>query len=497
MPKVAVVTDSSSCLPGELIERYGIITVPLSFLFDGQLYYDGALTSHDFYDRLRASRHLPTTTSPAPGRFLEAFRQAQQAGASAALCLTLSASYSGTYSSARTAVDLATQELPGFPVRALDTRGLAMAHGFAVLAAARAAEAGADLDEVAATAEAVRDRTHLVGAMDTMRYLAKGGRVPWIAHWASALLQIKPILAANADKVTGVGRVRTLGAAMERLVRYLAQRTQPGAPLHVAVMHADAPERAQELARRVHQRFSPAELIVTEFTSVMGIHIGPGFVGLAFYSETNGEAQRAVGAAGSTPARPPEDDVRTLEASLNPIPPPRSTATLLVLTGLPGSGKSHLARQLCQRHPMARLDSDALRQALFPHPSHSAEESARLFTACHALLDRLLARRIPAVLDATNLREVHRRPLFDLAKEHGASLFLVEVKAPPELISQRLQARKRGDNPWDKSEADIAVYERMKGEAEPIAEPHIVIDTAVDTGPALDKLVRELQAGPA
>ncbi len=325
MSKVAVVADSSSCLPSDLIQRHGIITVPLSFLFDGQLYYDGTLSNCDFYDRLRASHRLPTTSSPAPGQFLEAFRQARQAGASAALCLTLSANYSGTYGSAAAAADLAAQELPGFPVRALDTKSLAMAHGFTVLAAARAAETGADLDEVTVTAEAVRDRSHLVGAVDTMRYLAKGGRVPWIAHWASVLLQIKPLLAANADKVISVGRARTLGAAMERLIHYLDQRTRSGAPLHVAVMHANAPERAQELARNVRQRFSPAELVVTEFTSVMGVHIGPGFVGLAFYSETNGEATVAAGAASATSARTREGDVHTLEASSPLLSPPRST----------------------------------------------------------------------------------------------------------------------------------------------------------------------------
>ena len=109
MSKVAVVADSSSCLPSDLIQRHGIITVPLSFLFDGQLYYDGTLSNCDFYDRLRASHRLPTTSSPAPGQFLEAFRQARQAGASAALCLTLSANYSGTYGSAAAAADLAAQ----------------------------------------------------------------------------------------------------------------------------------------------------------------------------------------------------------------------------------------------------------------------------------------------------------------------------------------------------------------------------------------------------
>lgn len=295
MTKIVVVTDSSSCLPTELIERHGIIVVPLAFLFDGQLHYDGTIAGHDFYDRMRASRRLPTTASPAPGRFLEAFRQVHQSGAQAVLCLTLPASYSGTYSCALDARELASQELPDLTVRVVDTHSLAMSHGFAVLAAARAAEAGAGLDEATAAAEAVGSRAQLVGALDTMRYLAKSGRVPWIVHWATALLQIKPILAtgSHSDKVTGVGRARTPAGAMERLVRYLAERAQPGAPLHVAVMHADAPERAQELAERVRRRFAPVDLIVTELTNVMGVHIGPGFVGLAFYSEPEASPEQA------------------------------------------------------------------------------------------------------------------------------------------------------------------------------------------------------------
>ena len=492
MAKVAIVTDSSSCLPAELIEKHCIAVVPLAFTFDETLHYDGALSSHDFYSRLRASRRFPTTTAPAPGQFLEAFHRVHQSGAQAVLCLTLPATYSGTYSCALDAKNLAAQELPGFPVRVVDTHGLAMSHGFAVLAAARAVEAGANLDEAAAAAEAVSARVHLVGALDTMRYLAKSGRVPWIVHWASALLQIKPILAADAEKVEGVGRARTSARALAQLLRYLEARTQPVAPLHVAVMHADAPDTAQKLAQSVRQRFAPAELIVTEFTSVMGIHTGPGFVGLAFYSET--ETPQTATATKLAGHQTLETDVQTLEASLGPLPQPQATPALVVVSGLPGAGKSHFTRQLCQRYPMARLDSDALRKALFRQPTHSAEESARLFAACHALLDRLLSKRVPAALDATNLREIHRRPLYRIAEKHGAKLVLVEVRAPAELVKERLEARLRGENPWDESEAGPEVYERMRQQIEPIPEPHLIVDTSQDIGPALDELVRELRA---
>ncbi len=491
MAKVAIVTDSSACLPPELIEKHEIIVVPLAFLFDGELHYDGALSSRDFYQRLKAARRFPTTTSPAPGEFLEAFRLAHRSGAQDVLCLTLASTYSGTYSSAVNARELAAQELPGLPVQVEDTHSLAMSHGFAVLAAARAVQAGADLDAAAAAARDVGSRVRLVGALDTMRYLAKSGRVPWIVHWAASLLEIKPILAADAEKVGGVGRARTMPRALERLLGYLEERARPGAPLHVAVMHADAAETARELAARVQERLAPAELMVTEFTSVMGIHTGPGFVGLAFYSEAEVPETAAARPAAGPPAL--ERDVRVLEASLGPLPQPAAAPVLVVVSGLPGSGKSHFTRKLCRRYPLARLDSDALRKALFPRPTHGAEESARLFAACHALLERLLAGKIPAVLDATNLREIHRRPLYQLAESHGARLVLVEVTAPPPLVKRRLRARLRGDNPWDQSEAGPEVYERMRQQAEPIERQHLVVDTSRSIGPALEEVVRELQ----
>lgn len=136
MPKTAIVTDSSACLPAELIRAHRITIVPLAFLFDDDLHHDGSLSSRDFYALLRASRKFPTTASPPPAAFVEAFRQAAHT-AEAVLCITLPSAFSGTYSSALTAIDLAQQELPGFPIRVVDSHCLAMCHGFAVLTAAR------------------------------------------------------------------------------------------------------------------------------------------------------------------------------------------------------------------------------------------------------------------------------------------------------------------------------------------------------------------------
>ena len=256
-------------------------------------------------------------------------------------------------------------------------------------------------------------------------------------------------------------------------------------------MHADAAEQAERLEREIRERYSPGELIVSEVTSVMGIHTGPGFVGAAFYSEAE---VREPAAAGSWAQKASERDVQVLAASLSGLPPPRERPPLVVISGLPGSGKSHLARALVERYPLAWLQSDALRKALFgPRPSHSVAESERLFAACHGLLDRLLARGTPVVLDATNLGELQRRPLYRIVEKHEARLVLVQVKAPLKVVQQRLEARARGDNPWDQSTAGYEVYERMRKDVEPIERAHIVVDTSGDVLPAVDEIVRELE----
>lgn len=481
MPRLAIVTDSSACLPAELLADLSIRTVPLSFEFDGAVHRDGSLPPGEFFALLRAARRFPTTASPPPAAFLEAFREAAARAADAVLCVTLPATFSGTYAAALAAAELAGRELPALTVRAVDSHCLAMCHGFAVLAAARAALAGASLDEAEAAVRAVAERAYLVGALDTLRYLAKSGRVPAVLHWAASLLQIKPVLAAEGERVRLAGRTRTMPRALERIERLVEERYDGARPLHLAVMHADAPAAAARLAEALRERLRPEELLVTEFTSVMGAHTGPGFVGAAFYS---GDVSPA--------ASPLDEDVRRLEAALGTLPPPGKRPLFVLVSGLPGSGKSHFSRELCRRLPLAHLNSDALRRALFERPSHGPAESERLFAAIHVLLERLLARKVGAVLDATNLKEAYRRPLYDIAERTGARLVVVETETPPEVARGRLRGR-AGAPPdgLDASDATEDVYDRMRAEAEPIRRPHIRVDTSADIGPALAKVVEQ------
>lgn len=187
-------------------------------------------------------------------------------------------------------------------------------------------------------------------------------------------------------------------------------------------------------------------------------------------------------------------DAGLLEASLGRIPKAVQGPSLVILIGLPGSGKSHFARQLLKRYPAAILDSDALRGVLYESPQHTARENARLFPAIHVLTRRLLERGVPVVLDATNLKEANRKPLYRLAEEAGARLVIVRLRAPFAVMRARLAQRDAGRDPLDRSTAGLRVLEEMRHDYERPRRRYFVVDTAKDWGRVLDKIVALLQS---
>ena len=184
-------------------------------------------------------------------------------------------------------------------------------------------------------------------------------------------------------------------------------------------------------------------------------------------------------------------DVERLTESLGQLPEPAVEPAFIVVSGLPGTGKSHFSGMLAERLPFLILESDALRKSLFPSPTYSRPESSRLFQACHLLIERLLKRGIPIILDATNLSERHRERLYSIADRLGSKLILVRVEAPPEVVYERLKTRREGANPGNKSDADWSVYQRMKPRVQKIHRNHYAVDTSRDITPVVDKIVRE------
>jgi predicted kinase len=196
------------------------------------------------------------------------------------------------------------------------------------------------------------------------------------------------------------------------------------------------------------------------------------------------------------------EDAQRLEESLGALPEPTTNPAFIVVSGLPGSGKSYFCRQLAARllslspHPQAApfpiLESDSMRRLLSPTPNYSRGENNRLFRACHMLIEELLLKGIPLIFDATNLIERNREHLYHIADSVGARLIIVRVEAPPQLVRQRLQDRLSSSDPEDKSEADYQVYQQMSAAAQRIRRNHFAVDTSSDITPVIDKIVREV-----
>jgi predicted kinase len=185
-------------------------------------------------------------------------------------------------------------------------------------------------------------------------------------------------------------------------------------------------------------------------------------------------------------------DARLLTRDLGPLPDPEVSPAFIIVSGLPGTGKSYFCRQLAERLPFLVLESDSLRKSLFSSPTYSAAESSRLFRTIHCLIEELLSKGIPIILDATNLSERHRERLYNIAERLNARLILVRVEAPPDLVQARLKARSERKEIEHKSDADWTVYQKMKPTAQKIRRHHYAADTSRDITPVLDKIVREV-----
>ena len=275
--------DSAASLPADTGEFPGLYVAPIGVTVGGKTYLDGRdLAATDFYRLLREARDVPTTSAPSPARFVEAFRSAAE-HADGVLCLTVADRFSASLDAARTAVADANASLPSLEIVVLDSESAAGGQGLIALEAWRTANDGGTLDEVMAAAREVIPRVRLVAFVETLYYLWRGGRVPRIAHAGASLLRIKPVFEMARAEVRTVARPRTRRRATNRLLELVAEQARAG-PLHATVMHADAADEAGELRQRLQDRFPCEELFLSEFTPVMGAHIGPGLLGIAYWS---------------------------------------------------------------------------------------------------------------------------------------------------------------------------------------------------------------------
>jgi DegV family protein with EDD domain len=279
--RIAIVTDSTVDLPQASVEEFGLHIAPQILIMGENTWRDRVdIDSATFYDLLHSAPDFPSTSQPSVPSFRELFVELAQEYEGIAAIL-VSDELSGTINSAQ----MAAEELPNIPIEIVDSRAVSMQLGFIVLAAARVAQAGGDLAAVAGAARALIGRVHVYFVVDTLEYLHRGGRIGGAARLFGSALNLKPVLQIKEGIVSPLTRVRTKRKALDRVVALVGETVAGKEPVRMAVLHVAVPEEAARLADRLIRQFQPVEMIQAECGPVIGVHAGPGTVGVAFYVE--------------------------------------------------------------------------------------------------------------------------------------------------------------------------------------------------------------------
>ena len=280
MSRIAIVTDSTTYIPPDLVKKHDISVAPQIIIWEDKSYRDGVeIQSDEFFERLKTAKTMPTTSQVAVVDMQQIFQDRVNQGCDV-VGIFVSSKLSGTVQSAVQAKELMGKA--GEKVHIIDSRSVAMALGFQALAVARAAEAGATLQECISLAEKSRDHVGVVFAVDTLEFLHRGGRIGGAARFLGTLMNMKPVLALENGRVEPVERVRTKGKANERVLELVIEQVGSRKPVRLATLHANAAEEARELLSKAERALQPVESIFSAVSPAVGTHAGPGTVGLTF-----------------------------------------------------------------------------------------------------------------------------------------------------------------------------------------------------------------------
>ncbi len=281
--ETAIVCDTTSYLPAELLAARDIRTISLYVAIDGEQQAEAEVSDYaDFYQRLRASTEGATTSQPSIGDFLAVWEPLLDQGRDV-VSIHISSGISGTYEAAVQARErLIAEDRGGERLHLYDSEMACGASGLCVLAASAAVRAGGGPEEALAAAREVRETLTMRFAVDTLEYLRRGGRIGGASAWIGGALKIKPILTIDRE-ITPIERVRTRGRSLERLRDHARQLHEAGADSWV-VQHIQDPETAAALAADCHEIFGGGPAFISEIGPVIGAHVGPGLIGLGAVS---------------------------------------------------------------------------------------------------------------------------------------------------------------------------------------------------------------------
>ncbi|MBA7662985.1 Protein DegV [subsurface metagenome] len=276
---VKVVTDSVADLPSEVTRELGITVIPLNVRFGTEVYRDGIdLTAEQFYDRLAHSETTPVTSVPSPGTFAEAYDKLAEE-ADEILAIIVSSKLSATCEVALQSIGLMKRKCR---VEVVDSQWAVMAEGFMVMAAARAAQAGASLDEVVDVTRRNITRVDFRAAFDTLEYLKRGGRIGKAQAFLGSMLKVNPIITIKDGLVEPAGRTRSRAKAIEHLYNFAMSFSHIEG---IAIEDAACPDDAELLVERLSSRFPKEHIYRSRTTPVIGTHTGPGLLLVAILGD--------------------------------------------------------------------------------------------------------------------------------------------------------------------------------------------------------------------
>lgn len=267
---VKIVTDSSADLPAKIVQELGITVVPLYVRFGDKVYRDRVdINESEFYQRLQHDPVHPSTTQPSPQDFVDAYRKLSQ-DANGIVSIHISSVLSGTCNSALQGRELARVACP---IEVIDSRTLTMALGMIVIATAKLANMGKGLAEVVAEAKRAIATTRLLGLLDTLEYVRKGGRIGRAKALLGSILNVKPLLTLHDGETAPAGQVRSRSKGMDRLFDFVKSTTNIE---ELAVVYNTTPEEAQALVERLGSIFDKERIYLATVGPMLGVHMGPG-----------------------------------------------------------------------------------------------------------------------------------------------------------------------------------------------------------------------------
>ena len=272
---IKIVTDSTSDLPQALVDQLGITIVPVYVLFGNKIYRDRFdISGDEFYEQLISSPIHPTTSQPSPQDFVNAYTELAK-DADAILSVHISNKLSGTYNSAIQAKEMVST---GCPIEVIDSFNVSMGLGLMALKAAEMAKAGSNLEQIAAEVRQMVGKTHVWAMFDTLKYLAKGGRVGKAKALMGSVLNIKPVLAVKDGEMVPASKARSRDKGIDMLVDYAARFSKID---DMSVIYTTTPDEAEALADQLGAKFERSRIKISRLGPALGVHAGPGTVGVA------------------------------------------------------------------------------------------------------------------------------------------------------------------------------------------------------------------------